>query len=273
MIARLTTRLPLPCRPVLLLLVAGCLPARAGQSGTPVELDRVVAVVNNHAILASDLNDEMRVAILEPDGDRRAAKPEEALDRLISRTLIRQQIRAEDEATLLPTGQEVEARISELRRQLPACVNENCATDEGWRAFLLAHGLTEDWVERYLRGRMEILRFIEVRFRQGIRIAPEQVEAYYRKTLLPQYPAGQPVPPLDKVAPRIEEILLQEQVTGMFGGWLDNLRKQGDIEVLDPSLEGAAVARNPVQTAPPGTIPETVHGTLGGSVPGAATER
>lgn len=253
---RPTTRLPrrLP------LLLAACLPAGAAQSPAPplgpppgpVELDRVVAVVNNQAILASDLSDEMRVAILEPGGDHRADTPEEALDRLISRTLIRQQIRSEDEQALLPTAQEVAARIGELRRELPACVNEGCSTDEGWRAFLAAHGLTGEWVARYLRARMEILRFIEIRFRQGIRIAPEQVEAYYRSTLVPQYPAGQPAPPLDKVSARIEEILLQQQVTGMFGGWLENLRKQGDIEVLDPSLEGAAVARNPVPTPPSG---------------------
>jgi hypothetical protein len=39
------------------------------------------------------------------------------------------------------------------------------------------------------------------------------------------------------VAPRIQEILLQRQVNALFGDWLKNLRKQGDVEVLDPSLE------------------------------------
>ena len=37
------------------------------------------------------------------------------------------------------------------------------------------------------------------------------------------------------MAPRIEEILLEQQVNVMFGTWLDNLRKQGDVEVLDPA--------------------------------------
>jgi hypothetical protein len=41
------------------------------------------------------------------------------------------------------------------------------------------------------------------------------------------------------VAPRIEEILLEEQVNVMFDNWLDNLRKQGNVEVLDPSLESS----------------------------------
>ena len=39
------------------------------------------------------------------------------------------------------------------------------------------------------------------------------------------------------MAPRIEEILLQREVNALFADWLKDLRKQGDVEVLDPSLE------------------------------------
>ncbi len=84
---------------------------------------------------------------------------------------------------------------------------------------------------------MQILRFIEQRFKQGIRISPEQIESYYRDTLLPQYAAGEAIPPLEEVSTRIEEILLQQQVNALFDDWLSNLRKQGEIEVLDPALE------------------------------------
>jgi hypothetical protein len=92
-------------------------------------------------------------------------------------------------------------------------------------------------VESYLRYRVQILRFIERRFRQGIQISHLEVESYYRETLLPQYAAGEATPTLDKVAPRIEEILLQRQVNLLFYGWLQKLRKQGEVEVLDPALE------------------------------------
>jgi hypothetical protein len=95
-------------------------------------------------------------------------------------------------------------------------------------------------VENYLRNRLEILSFIELRFRQGIRITPEEVEAYYRTTLLPQFSPGEKTPTLEQVSPRIQEILLEQQVNVMFDSWLANLRKQGQIEVLDPSLEQAS---------------------------------
>jgi peptidyl-prolyl cis-trans isomerase SurA len=215
--------------------------AQSAKSSSPVVLDRVVAVVNDHAILASDLKEEMLLSVLEPgDAERGDETPEQALQRLISRTLIRQQIREEDAQTTQPTAKDVQARLAEIRKQLPACVREGCSSDAEWNAFLERHGLTQQRVESYLRNRLQILRFIEMRFRQGIRISEQDIAAYYRESLLPQYPSGQPAPPLEQVAPRIEEILLQQRVNAMFDDWLDNLRQQGEVEVLDPTLEAAA---------------------------------
>ncbi len=210
------------------------------QTSRPVVLDSVVAVVNNHAILSSDVDDEIQLSALQSNGAAGALTRAQALDELISRVLIAQQMRREEIAASTPTQAEVDARLREIRAELPECVRDNCATRKGWEAFLAAHGLTDARVESYLRNRMEILGFIEQRFRQGIRVSPQQVEAYYRGTLLPQYAPGARVPGLESVAPRIEEILLQQQVNVLFDDWLKNLRQQGDIEVLDPALEAAA---------------------------------
>ena len=212
-------------------------PAPAAPPANAVVLDQVVAVVNNQAILASDVDDEVRLAVLDPGGAGVVLTPQRALEQLISRALIQQQIRQEDAQAAEPTQAEVNARLVEIRREVPACIHFNCASEKGWAAFLAAHGLTPKRVESYLRYRVQILRFIEQRFRQGIRITPEEIETYYRETLLPQYAAGEEIPTLDKVAPRIEEILLERQVNVLFDDWLRNLRKQGDVEVLDPALE------------------------------------
>jgi len=207
---------------------------------SPVVLDTVVAIVNRHVILASDIDDEIRLSVLDPgragQGD---LTPKRALDQLISQALIQQQIRREDAQAVEPSDAEVNARLIEIRKELPACVHQNCASDAGWVAFLLEHNLTPERIDAYLRFRLEILSFIEQRFRPGIRITPQEIDSYYRKTLLPQYSAGEAIPPLDRVSPRIEEILLQQQVNLLFDEWLTNLRKQGDVEILDPALESA----------------------------------
>ncbi|MDE3200388.1 MAG: SurA N-terminal domain-containing protein [Acidobacteriota bacterium] len=212
------------------------------QSSSPTVLDSVVAVVNNQAILQSDLNNEMRLSILEPRFNIAGPEtPQSALQRLISRTLIEQQIENEDVQATIPDPAEIQQRIRELRRQSPACVQANCVTQAGWDKFLKDHDLTEAEVETYMKRRIEILRFIERRFRQGIQIPEKDIETYYHDNLVPQYTNRQDVPPLDQVSKRIQEILLQQQVSQLFSGWLENLRKQGEIEVLDPRLETAGL--------------------------------
>lgn len=216
--------------------------AQSSQSPPPVVLDQLVAVVNNQPILSSDLNIEMRLSILEPNSS--GETPEAALQRLVSRALIRQQIREEDLESIRPTPEDIAKRLETIRQDLPVCMRALCATEEGWNNFLAAHDLTQKQVNIYLRNRLEILRFIELRFRQGISISHQEVEDYYRNTLLPQFAPGEAPPPLDRVAPRIEEILLQQHVDALFGSWLDSLRQQGDIQVFDPSLEAAAPTHN-----------------------------
>ena len=213
-------------------------PAQAPPPAASVVIDRVVAVVNNQAILASDLDEEIRLSVLDPGQvGLGVLTRKRALEQLIGRALIQQQIREEDERAADPSQAEVDARLAEIRKEVPACIHENCATEAGWKAFLVAHGLTPERVQIYLRYRVQILRFIERRFRQGIQISPQEVESYYRVTLLPQYTPGEVIPALDQVAPRIQEILLQQQVNVLFDDWLKNLRKQGEVEVLDPALE------------------------------------
>lgn len=216
------------------------------QPPGPVVLDSVVAVVNNQAILSSDIDDELRLSVLDPGrGGLGGLTRTQALDQLIGRALIQQQIRQQDEQAAEPPQAEVDARLSEIRKELPACVRQGCATDAGWKAFLAAHDLNQQRVEAYLRYRIEILRFIEQRFSQGISISPQEIQTYYRDTLLPQYNKDETIPPLDKVSARIGEILLQQRVNALFDDWLSNLRKQGDVEVLDSALEADAQPSSP----------------------------
>lgn len=210
------------------------------QATATVTLDRVVAVVNHQAILSSDIEDELQLSVLDPSrAGLGELKPQRALQQLISRKLIEQQIRQDDIQAAEPSAEEVAARLREIQTELPICVRSNCGTESGWKAFLASHDLTPERVQSYLRNRLEVLRFIEVRFRQGIRISPEEIENYYREKLMPLYSPGQAIPPLDKVSPRIQEILLQQQVNILFDSWLENLRKQGEVEVVDPTLETA----------------------------------
>jgi peptidyl-prolyl cis-trans isomerase SurA len=208
-------------------------------NASPIVLDRVEAVVNNQAILTSDIENELRLAVLDPSSGtrRRPLTARRALQLLISRTLIQQQIAQGYVQAPAPTDAEIAARVQIIREQVPACISVHCTTDAGWQAFLKENDLTEDEVSNYVRLRLVVLAFIENRFRQGIQISHEEIEKYYNETLLPEYPKNQTPPPLKDVSPRIEEILLQQKVNVLFTAWLSDLRKQGEVEILDKALE------------------------------------
>lgn len=216
----------------------------------PKQLDSVVAVVNKQTILASDLDLEMRVYRLLPIGDRSDLTRAKALERLITRALIEQQILQEDPNGMDVLPKDLEDSLAELRQNLPACKHRDCASAAGWAAYLATLGLTPERVSDYWIQRMAMLRFIEMRFRSGIRISPEDIQKYYKETLAPKYLRPEDAPPLAKLSDRIQEILLQQQVNALLTDWLKSLQDQGQVEILDPELRDAAPADTGTESTP-----------------------
>jgi peptidyl-prolyl cis-trans isomerase SurA len=201
-----------------------------------VVLDHVVAVINGSVILQSDVTEEMGYAVLQPFSvDSARNTPQRALQRLIDRDLILQQMETAQTVTP-PTPEEVQQRITQLRAVIPECARYHCETDAGWREFLQAHGLTEKEVEAHWSQRMLILSFIQSRFGSGIRITPAEIADYYNKTLVPQFHDKTVKPPaLAAVSSRIEEILLQQRVSSLLLEWLQSLKSEGSVSILDPA--------------------------------------
>lgn len=201
-----------------------------------VVLDHVVAVINGSVILQSDVTEEMNYAFLQlfTAGAARNT-PQRALQRLIDRDLILQQMETA-QTVIPPTPEEVKQRIAELRGVIPECVPYHCQTDSGWQAFLRTKGLTEKEVEAHWAQRMLILSFIQSRFGAGVHITRAEIADYYNKTLVLQLRARAVKPPaLEAVSSRIEEILLQQRVSSLLLEWLQSLKSEGSVSILDPA--------------------------------------
>jgi peptidyl-prolyl cis-trans isomerase SurA len=210
----------------------------AQQAGPPgVALDRIVEVVNEDVILESDVDEERRLAAFQPfQNANRNSSRELILDRLIDRTLILQQARLQSEDQV--TEKQVDEQLIALRREIPACKQYHCETDAGWQKFIADQGFNEEELRRVWRERMEVLRYIEVRFRSGIHIEDSEVREYYEKTLLPQYARqNATAPKLEAISNRIQEILLQQRVSALLDDWLKSLRAQGTVRSVQPSEE------------------------------------
>ena len=195
------------------------------------EIDRIVAIVGGDLILDSDVDEERRFSAFQPFRDRNADfSRDKAIERLINRSLILQQTKLQSEDPI--TDEDVKKELLALRKSIPECKGE-CDSDAGWNKFVAAQGFTEDALIHRWRQRMEVLRFIEERFRMGIRIPPQDIKNYYEKTMLPEYARQHQTPPkLETISPRIQEVLLQQQVSNLLGDWLKSLRAQGSVVVL-----------------------------------------
>ncbi len=206
----------------------------AAPAGKPVVLDSVVAIINGEVLLESDVEQERRFESLQllPAGENTDTR---AAEHLITRTLILQQMK--EQVSNLPAipDADLNQSIAELKKQLPGCQN-HCQTDAGWVSYLADRGLTPAAVQARWRQRLLVFNFLNERFRAGVRVPEDQIQAYYQKELVPQFQAKHEKPPsLKRLQPRIEEILLQEQVTKQIDSWEQTLRQEGSVQILVPA--------------------------------------
>jgi peptidyl-prolyl cis-trans isomerase SurA len=212
---------------------APVLPTVSGE-----ELDRVVAIVNGDLVLDSDVNQEQRFQALLPYGEASGEySRDKAIERLINRDLILQQIKLQPELEVSP--EDAKKDLDNLKKSLPRCKEFHCETEAGWQKFLATQGFSEQDINTLWQRRMDTLAFIEERFKQGIKITPDQIKTYYNESMLPEYEKAHATPaPLSAISGRIQQVLLQRQVSSLLNDWLNSLRSQGSVVVLHPG-EGA----------------------------------
>ena len=209
-------------------------PPSSPSADKPIELDHVVGIIGSNVLLESDVEQEIHFAALEPlqvlPGQN---TPDSAMRLLIDRTLILQQMEQQQQPTTA-SGEEVQKSLAELKKQIPACARFHCETAQGWSEFLRSNDLAEASVEQRWSQRIAILGFIDLRFQSGIRISQDQIAAYYQNILVPALAQrNEKAPPLAEVSKRIQEILLQQQVSGLFQDWVSSLRDQGNVQIVD----------------------------------------
>jgi parvulin-like peptidyl-prolyl isomerase len=211
---------------VMLLLLAGSAQAQV--------VDRMVAVVNKHVILESELDQATGVEfLLQAKSIEKLAQTDRiaVLERLIDRSLLEQQI--VDPTILNPSAEDLAAKIKELRKSLPGA-----GGDERWKAILGGYGLTQQDVEDQLTSQFRILRFIDLRFRGLVQVDKDAISAYYQDHFLPEVrKRNLAEPKLFEVSDKIEQILAEQRIDGLLNNWLKTLRAQAHIERM---LPGAA---------------------------------
>lgn len=193
-------------------------------------IDRMVAVVNGHVILQSEVEEAARLEFLldgKPLDQMTAKDLDAARERLIDQALLQQQIVTTSQ--LDPTPEELAAKVHDVRAQITGA-----SSDGKWQAMLAAYGVTEHDVEQQIISQIRVLRFVDLRFRGLVRVDKTAIATYYQDVLVPQLQKqGAAVPPVDKVSDRITQILVEQRIDGLLNAWLQTLRSQTHIEKMN----------------------------------------
>ena len=77
------------------------------------------------------------------------------------------------------------------------------------------------------------LQMITNRLRPTALPDPDQVDAYYEKTFVPEYAKEHsgPPPPLDSVRGQIREILVQKKMNELLDNWLERLKSTHRVTI------------------------------------------
>lgn len=191
-------------------------------------IDRIVATVNGHIILQSDLDEALcyesllsgRALSLFTDEDRRSV-----LDRLIDQELLDEQMKS---ASFQHASEaEAAAQVTGARKQYP-----DALTDEGWQLRLARYGLTEKTLIGRVQQQIDLMRLVDAHLRPAVQIDSKTIEAYYRDKFVPQLKqSGSEEVPLEDVSAKIRELLTEEKVNELMVSWLQSLRSESKVSI------------------------------------------
>jgi peptidyl-prolyl cis-trans isomerase SurA len=212
-------------------------------SGKTVLQDRVLAVVDEDPILASDVERAIRLGLEQPrPGETDKDFRRRVLDALIDQRL---QFHEVDRFNFeqVPVD-EIQKRVDEIRLRFP---------DPGsFEKALKEVGLDLKGLRQLVARQLLVVTYVDERLGSRVFVGPDDISRYYRDVLTPEMrKRGQPPPPLDDVREEVRETLKQQKMTQEMASWTRELREKADTVVY---------AGNPKPNQPLPPVVKTIQG-------------
>jgi len=207
--------------------------APAPPSAGNVLQDRVLALVDEDPVLASDLERIVRLGLDAP----RPGEADEAFRRRVLNSLIDQRLQFHEVDRFgfqqVPV-EEIEKRVKAIRARFP--------DDASFQKALKEVGLDLKGLRQLMARQLLVLTYVDERLGPRVFVTPEEINRYYRQVLTPEMQKrGQPVPPVEDVRDDIRETLRQEKTTQEVTAWTKELRDKADVVVYSSRQAGQAL--------------------------------
>jgi hypothetical protein len=206
-------------------------------------IDRVVAVVGQQAITASEVELQLRLEAMfnREVLDLSAEKRGQALERLIAVRLIQSEALA---AGFLSASEE------DVQRRLEVSQKERYLNNLEFGQALQSYDLREQDVIEFWEQVISYERFKDFRFKTGLDVSSAEVSAYYQRHIVPEFRAqGNSPPPLEEISASVEQAVIEERANTLVEEWLKEVRAQTRIVILDQEPQAAKKGLTPAAPA------------------------
>jgi len=198
-------------------------PSTSAPVAKNVLKDRVLAVVDEDPILASDVERVIKLGLQPPNpGETNDQHRKRVLDSLIEERLRFHEI---DRYGLeqVPVD-DIERAVAKIRARFP--------NDAAFQKALKEVGLDAKKLRQLVARQLLVLTYVDERLGPRVFVTFDDINKYYRTVLTPEMQKKkQPVPPLEDVREDIREVLKQQKLTQELQTWTAELRNKADVVV------------------------------------------
>ena len=196
----------------------------AGLSASATVIDRIAVIVDKHVIKTSDIDRDLRATEflngtpldLSVDAKRKAA------ERLIDQSIVREEIEKG------VYSQSSAADVNGMWKQL--LVDRFGGSQTRLNQELSRYGLTEEQLRMETQWQLDVLKFIDQRFRPGVLVTDEEVHSYYDGHLADLERQFPQLKTYQAMEPKIRASLEGERLNQNFEQWIAEARKRDRIE-------------------------------------------
>ncbi len=194
--------------------------------GLPQTVDRIVAVVNDRVITLTDIRIVKEFDLYEEEmKEANDLSPSFLLDRMIDQKLIIQLSGVEIDIE----QQEVDDFLRMLREKFG---------NERFLEMLREFGLQRDDLSEYIHEKISCQKLLSQKFSKSVVVRLDEIESYYREIYIPaQKRKGLEPQPIVELLREIESKIIENKIQDRIEDWLNNLRKQGDIQIKIKDLD------------------------------------
>jgi Fe-S cluster biosynthesis and repair protein YggX len=211
--------------------IAVCLSGMLAAAARAEIVDRIAVSVGSRVITETDLAREIRITALlnNEKPDFSPANKRRTAERMVDQTLVRNEM--QESRYPPPTAADTEAALQEEKTRY--------GNEAAYLRALAAYGVSEEDLKARLTWQLMLVHFIDVRFRPGIQITPEEILKYFDEHMRAAWMQAHPgqTPSVDDNRASIERTLISQAADQQVEQWLKEARRRNHIQYHDEAFQ------------------------------------